>query len=508
MSRVWTPRGYQGDMLEFGIETPYCAWFVDMGLGKTVTAATLIQRSLYDLYDTRRWLIVGPKRVASKSWPDELRAWLHLHDLPYRILRAEDFGLTPAFDAVDVFDPVTGEITAGMKKRGLTFGWSAVDPKAAEREAKRFAKKRILAMREHVHIVSYDFLPWLAKALGDTPFYDGLCLDESSMFKNMDTVRWRALRHLRKNAARVVTLTGTPSPRSLMDLWAQLYIVDQGEALGETLTGYRDLYFRPDKRGRDGTVYTYKPDPDGRERIYRALHGRVLSLKSEDYLELPPLIENPIRVELPAAARELYTQVEDELLAYLDGRAIVAGNAAVLGNKLLQIANGAVYDDTKRPVFVHDAKLDALAELLESTSGSLLVAYSYRPDAERIQKRFGRTARRIETDADIDDWNAGKIRLGYAHPASLGHGVNLQRGGNNVVWFGPTYNLELWQQFIKRLHRSGQMADCVVVSTILADDTLDDHVRYSVIAEKGAEQAALLEAVSARAENLGVRLAA
>lgn len=498
MSRIWTPRGYQDDMLEFGLETPYCAWFVDMGLGKTSSAATLIQRSLYDLFDTKRWLIVGPKRVANKAWPDELRAWLHLQDVSYRILRAEDFGLTPAFDAVDVFDPVTGEIAAGMKKRGLAFGWSGADPKAAEREAKRFAKRRIMAMREHVLIVSYDFLPWLAKALGDTVWFDGLCVDESSMAKNQDTVRFRALRHLRKNAKRVVLLTGTPSPRSLLDLWAQLYIVDQGERLLDTYTGYRELYFRPDKRGRNGDIYTWKPDPDGRERIYRAIGDVVMSLKSEDYLSLPPLIHNDVRVELPPAARELYDRVERDLIAVLEGSVIVASTAAILGNKLLQIANGAVYDEGKKAQHVHDAKLDALAELLESTPGSLLVAYAFKHDAERIQKRFGKTARKLDSDADIDDWNAGKIKLGYAHPASLGHGLNLQDGGSNAVWFGPTFSLELWQQFIKRLHRSGQMADRVIVSTILADDTLDDYVRYEVIVDKETEQAALLEAMKAR----------
>lgn len=498
MSRIWTPRKYQDGMLEFGLETPYCAWFVDMGLGKTSSAATLIQRSLYDLFDTKRWLIVGPKRVANKAWPDELRAWLHLQDVSYRILRAEDFGLTPAFDAVDVFDPVTGEIAAGMKKRGLTFGWSGADPKAAEREAKRFAKRRIMGYREHVHIVSYDFLPWLAKALGDTVWFDGLCVDESSMAKNQDTVRFRALRHLRKNAKRVVLLTGTPSPRSLLDLWAQLYIVDQGERLLDTYTGYRELYFRPDKRGRNGDIYTWKPDPDGRERIYRAIGDVVMSLKSEDYLSLPPLIHNDVRVELPPAARELYDRVERDLIAVLEGSVIVASTAAILGNKLLQIANGAVYDEGKKAQHVHDAKLDALAELLESTPGSLLVAYAFKHDAERIQKRFGKTARKLDSDEDIDDWNAGKIKLGYAHPASLGHGLNLQDGGSNAVWFGPTYSLELWLQFIKRLHRSGQMADRVIVSTILADDTLDDYVRYEVIVDKETEQAALLEAMKAR----------
>jgi SNF2 family DNA or RNA helicase len=508
MSRIWTPRPYQGHMLEFGLATPYCGLLADMGLGKTVTAATIIQRSLYDLFDTRRWLIVAPKRVAFKAWPDELRTWMHLLDLPYRILGAADFGLTPAFDEGDVFDPATGEISAAMKKRGLAFGWDAADPKAAERLAKRDAKKRIMAMREHVHIVSYDFLPWLRECLGDTEFYSGLVADESSMVKNQDTARFRALRHLRKSAARVILLTGTPSPRSLLDLWAQLYLIDQGERLCPTYGAFRDIFFSPDKRGRNGEIYSYKIDPDGRQRIYKRIDDVVISLSSADYLKLPALIENVVRVTLPRDARALYDQVEADLIAVLNGATIVASTAASLGQKLLQIANGAVYDDGKRAQHVHDAKLDALAELVETTSGSLLVAYAFVHDAERIQKRFGRIARKIETDQDIDDWNAGKIKLGYAHPASLGHGLNLQFGGNNAVWFSPTYSLELWQQFIKRLHRSGQLAECVIVSLILADDTLDDYVRYDVIAGKDTEQSALLAAVKARVFRLDERRAA
>jgi SNF2 family DNA or RNA helicase len=498
MSRIWTPRGYQQHMLEFGLETPYCQWAVDMGLGKTVAAATLIQRTLYDLFDTERWLIVGPKRVAYKSWPDELKNWLHLMDLPYRVLGAADFGLTPAFDMADAFDPETGDIKPTLKKRGLAFGWDENDPKEAQRLAKREAKQRILGYREHVHIVSYDFLPWLTKALGDTAYFSGLVIDESSMVKNQDTVRFRALRHLRKNAGRVVELTGTPAPRGLLDLWAPLYLLDQGERLETTFTNYRHLYFTPDKRGRNGDIYSWKIDPDGRERIYKRIGDITMSLKSEDYLSLPPLVENRIMVDLPPDARALYDTVERDLIAQMGDSTILAPSAATLCQKLLQISNGAVYDDRKQAVHVHDAKLDALAELVEATPGNLLVAYAFQHDAARIQKRFGRAARKLETDKDIDDWNAGKIKIGYGHPASFGHGLNLQHGGSNAVWFGPTYSLELWQQFIKRLHRSGQTAERVIVSVIMGENTLDEYVRYDVIAGRDTEQSALLAAVRAR----------
>lgn len=498
MSRIYVPRQYQDHMQDFALAEPFTQWAVDMGLGKSVACGTVIQRSLYDLYDTDRWLIVGPKRVAYKSWPDELKAWEHLADLPYRILGAADFGLTPAFEEADAFDPVTGEIKQELKKRGLAFGWDEEDPAAAQRIAKREAKKRIMGYREHVHIVSYDFLPWLTKALGDTAYYSGIAVDESSMVKNQDTVRFRALRHLRKNAARVIELTGTPAPRGLLDLWSQIYLLDQGARLCGTFTEFRNLYFTADQRGRNGDIYSWKIDPDGRERIYKRIGDIVMSLKSEDYLSLPPLIENPIMVTLPTDARALYDQVERDLIAQLGDSTILAPSAATLCQKLLQISNGAVYDDRKKAVHVHDAKLDALEELVDVTPGNLLVAYAFQHDAQRIQKRFGRRARKLESDQDIDDWNAGKIKIGYGHPASFGHGLNLQHGGSNAVWFGPTYSLELWQQFIKRLHRSGQTAERVIVSVIMAENTLDEHVRYGVIQDRDTEQSALLAAVRAR----------
>lgn len=507
MSTIWTPRRYQDDMLDFSIETQCCALWADMGLGKTVTAATLAQRCLYDLFDVKRVLIVGPKRVAYKAWPDEFRKWQHLRSVEYRLLKAEDFGMTPSYDEVDYFDEVLESMGTTMKKGGLSFGWDNDNPSEAQRLAKRACKKRLQGYREHVHIVSWDFLYWLTKAYGDNWPYDMVIFDESSFVKNLDTARFRACRWIRKFTKRVVELTGTPATRSLLDLWSQVFILDQGKRLGETYGGFRDAYFSPDKRGvvKGGIqrVFSWKPDGDARQRIYGKLSDVVISLKAEDWLHLPPLIENPINIDLPENARQLYDEVENTLIAQLmGGSKVIAQNPAVLVSKLMQISNGCVYDDNKKPQIIHGAKLDALAELNEATPGNMLVAYAFVPERERIQKRFGRSAVWLNTDKAIDDWNAGRIKMGYAHPASLGHGMNLQDGGSTVAWFGPTHNLEHWQQMNKRLHRSGQTAEHVILNTILADNTIDHHVRYDVIADKDTEQSALLAAVDSRIREL------
>jgi hypothetical protein len=503
MAEIWTPSLYQKHMVQFGTEVENVALWADMGLGKSVTAATIAQRCLYDSFCVRRVLIVAPKRVASKAWPNEFRKWHHLQSMNWRVLRAEDFGLTPSFEEVDWFDPVLEMARKRLAQRGLVFGWDQDDPSGAQRQAKREAKKRLQSYREHVHIVSWDFLPWLVKAMGDNWPYEMVILDEASFVKNQDTVRFRALRHVRKFTRRVIELTGTPATRSLLDVWAPLFLLDEGKRLGATYGNFRDAYFTPDKRGRDGVIYSYKIDPDGRERIYRRIDDVCMSLSADDWLSLPPLVENPIYVELPPHARELYDKVEHDLIALLNGATVLAKNAAVLVSKLLQIANGAVFDDCGNWHSVHDAKLDALDELLEATSGGVLCAYAFKPDAERIQKRFGKIAVPLNTDKRIDDWNAGKVKLGYAHPGSLGYGMNdMQYGGSNSCWFGPTHNLEHWLQFNKRLHRDGQQADRVLVNLLLADNTLDDHVRYENIADKDTEEGALLAAVKARVESL------
>lgn len=484
---IYQPRIYQSHAIEFAMDVPGCILMMDCGVGKCSIAATVAQRALYDTFDVKRWIVVAPKRVASQAWPAELEKWNHLRSLPYRVLRAEDFALTAAFEEVDHFDEVLESIGTTMKRRGLTFG---------ARADKATAKKRLLQMREHVHIVSFDFLPWLVKAYGVNWPYDGLIIDESSFVKNQDTERFRALSSVRKYAKRVIELTGTPAPRGLLDLWPQIFLIDGGKRLGQTYGNFREAYFTPDKRNAH-QIFSWKIDPDGKQRIYDRIDDIAMSLSANDWLQLPQLVNNKITIVLPPGGRKLYDKVETDLIAMLNGGSVSAANAAVLCFKLLQIANGCVYDDNKKPQYIHDAKLNALSELVEATSGGVLCAYAFKHDIDAIKKRFGKAAVLLNSDASIDQWNQGKIKLALGHPASMGHGVNIQHGGSNAVWYSPTYNAELYEQFNKRLHRSGQTADRVVISHILAENTLDRHV-LAVAEQKLDDQGALLAAVRAR----------
>lgn len=501
MGELWVPREYQKHGIEFILNSDDgCALWFPMGLGKTTTAATALQRLLYDFMTRRRVLIVGPKRVAYKAWPDEFRKWDHLQWLRYRLIRGEDFGLTPSRTTVDKWHPVTENIVKTVKKGKLQFGYDAEDDQA-NRQAKAATKKCLQAMKERIHIVSWDFLPYLEDAYGDNWPYDLVVLDESSFVKNQDTERFRSCRRLAKKTRQIVELTGTPSTRSLLDVWTQVFLLDGGRRLGETFGGFRTAFFTADKMGYAAgaqRVFSWKADKGAREAIYSLVGDVVMSLDIEDWLDMPELIENRIMVELPEKAREFYDEIEAQLIAQINGATVRAASSATLFGKCLQIANGTVYDDEKISHSVHSAKFDALAELVEATPGSLLVAYSYRPEILRLQKYFGKKARAIQSDKDIDDWNAGKIKLGYAHPAGLGHGLNLQDGGSNVCWLGPPPNLEHWLQLNKRLHRPGQQADRVIINVLMAENTLDEHVRDVILQEKDDSQNDLLAAVRAR----------
>lgn len=493
MAELWVPQPQHVIAVDFAMATDYCSVMLDCGLGKTASTATVIRNTLCG--EIRRWLVVGPKRVATKAWPDEFRKWQHLAGLKYRILTAEHFGLTPHFDRADAFDETTGEINQVLKKRALAFGWDEHDSQAGRR-AKAETKKRLQACPEFIHFVSYDFFPWLVLAHGKIWPYDGLVIDESSFIKSMDTHRWRAFRHIRHHLKRCIELTATPSPQGLLDLWAQFFILDGGKRLGATYGAYRDAHFTPGKRNQK-VVFSWKADADAKTRIYKAIDDIAISMDAVDWVKMPALISNPINVELPEEARVLYDKVEADLIALYRGGKIVAANAAVLASKLLQIASGNVFDDHGQAHYVHGAKLDALAERLEATPGNLLVGYAFKPDAAAILKRFGKRAVLIDTDKKIDDWNAGKIRMGLAHPASLGHGINAQGGGNEVLWYSPTYSAEWFYQFIRRLLRSGQKADHVIVSCLLADDTIDQNV-WDVPQRKLDDMGGLMAAVKAR----------
>ena len=394
-----------------------------------------------------RVLVIAPLRVAENVWGAEIQKWDHLNHLTIaKVLGPE--------------------------------------------------KKRIKALNTEadLHIINRENVKWLVKLYEkDWPF-DTVIIDELSSFKSSKAKRFRALRKVRPMMKRIIGLTGTPAPNGLIDLWPQLYLLDGGERLGKTITGYRERYFVPDRRSRE-VVFSYKPRPGAEETIYNKISDICVSMKSEDYLQLPDRIDNTIDVYMPEQAKKKYDQLErDKLLPLLESD-VEAGTAGVLANKLLQMAGGAVYDEYGKPEVMHNAKLSALEETIEAANKKpVLVFYSYRHELDRIRKKFG--ARVMDTAVDIDAWNKGEVPVMLAHPASAGHGLNLQAGGNIIIWFGLPWSLELYQQANARLHRQGQQ-QAVVVHHLVTKDTVDEDV-MKVLANKESGQDALLEAVKAR----------
>lgn len=430
--------------------------FLDMGLGKTVTTLTAIRELIYGL-EVDRVLVVGPKRVVESVWTQEALKWQH---------------------------------TAG-----LSFSLIAGNPKQ---------RKKALEATADVYLVSRDNVAWLCDQYGGSflPF-DMLVLDELSSFKNHQSQRFKALKRVRKSIGRVVGLTGTPAPNGLIDLWAQVYLLDGGERLGHSIGRYREAYFRPDKQN-GGIVYSYKlKDASVTDRIYKAIGDVCISMKAEDFLDMPEKLIIDQRLVFEADLAQKYKDFEREqvlnLLSELGEKEISVATAAALSNKLLQYANGAVYDETKAVHEVHEMKLEALEEIREAANGRpLLVAVAFRHDAARILKRFGKKidARVLDGQKDIDDWNAGRVDMLILHPASGGHGLNIQHGGNYVVWFGLNWSLELYKQLIARLWRQGQKAKQVFIYRLIAAGTIDERVVNS-LAEKDGTEAELLGAVKA-----------
>lgn len=333
--------------------------------------------------------------------------------------------------------------------------------------------------------------------------FDTLVIDESSSFKSNQSKRFKALRKVAAITDRVIELTGTPSPNGLMDLWSQIYLLDQGERLGKTITAYRDRYFTPGRRNRT-VVYDYVPKKGAEEAIYKAIGDIAISLKAADYLKLPDRIDNVIKLQLPTIAREQYDELERECILELESKEVVtAGSQAVVTNKLLQMANGAVYSETHNVTTIHDVKLDALEEIIEDNAGKpIMVFYNYQHDYARLMARLSKyKPRALVTDSDQDDWNAGKIQVLLAHPASMGHGLNLQAGGNIIVWFGLNWSLELYQQANARLYRQGQQ-EAVIIHHLVAEDTVDEDVLRALKA-KSVSQDELIAAVKARIEAHG-----
>ena len=439
---------YQKYATRFIIEHPVSAVLLEMGLGKSIITLTAINELILERFEVKRVLVIAPLRVARDQWPDEIEKWDHLKGLTY-------------------------SVAVGTET------------------------ERIVALQENtmIHIINRENVQWLVEKSGILPDYDMIVIDELSSFKAHDTKRFKALMKLRPNAKRIVGLTGTPSSNGLMDLWAEFRLLDLGKRLGRYITNYRDTFFVPDKRNAV-QVFTYKPKPGAEAEIYRRISDITISMKSVDHLKMPEMVMNTVTVTLSKTEQAIYEQMKNDMITSLEGTEIDAVNAASLSNKLCQMANGAIYDEERNVHHIHDRKLDALEDLIEAANGKpVLVAYWFKHDLARIQKRFD--VREIKTGQDITDWNAGKIPVALIHPASAGHGLNLQAGGSTIVWFGLTWSLELYQQTNARLWRQGQKAETVVVYHIVTKGTIDENI-LSALKRKDKTQSALIDAVKAQ----------
>lgn len=451
----YKPHEYQTYATDFILAHPAAAVLLEMGLGKSVITLTAIHELCLNRFEIGRVLVIAPLRVARDTWPDEIRKWDHLEGLTY-------------------------SVAVG----------TATERKAA------------LLQPAHIHIINRENVQWLIEESG-LPFdYDMVVIDELSSFKSYQAKRFRSLMKVRPLVKRIVGLTGTPSSNGLMDLWAEFRVLDMGKRLGRFITHYRDEFFLPDKRSAQ-QIFSYKPKPGAEREIYRHIGDITISMKSADYLKMPECIMNEVRVSMSDAEAKLYRTMADELVVTLKGEEIDAVNAAALSGKLCQMANGALYGDDRRTLPIHDRKLDALEDLIEGANGKpVLVAYWFKHDLARIQKRFcGKSApvvRELKSSKDIADWNAGEILVAAVHPASAGHGLNLQAGGSTLIWFGLTWSLELYQQTNARLWRQGQK-DTVVIHHIITEGTIDESVMRALKAKDGV-QAALIGAVKTNLE--------
>lgn len=449
----FNPHEYQKYAIEYIKTHPVAAILLGCGLGKTSIALTAIDDMLHDSFEVRKVLIVAPIRVAKVSWPDEIQKWDHLSDLKY-------------------------SVAVGTQE------------------------ERIAALQADadIYIINRENLLWLIDESG-LPFDFDMCvLDELSSFKNWQSKRFKSFMKVRSRLKRVIGLTGTPSSNGLMDLFAEFRCLDMGERLGRFIGQYRSSYFKPDRRNGN-IVYSYKLLPGAEEEIYRKISDITISMKSTDLLQMPELVNSEYTVALDEKEKEKYELLKKDLILPLtEGGEITAANAAALSGKLVQMANGAVYSDDGEVISIHDKKLDALEDIIESANGRpVLVAYWYKHDLERIDKRLQKLKTSyacISTDASIRNWNDGKIAVGLIHPASAGHGLNLQQGGNIIVWFGLTWSLELYIQTVDRLFRQGQKAETVSVIHIVTKGTIDERI-MKALTDKDSTQSALIEAVKA-----------
>lgn len=449
----YKPHAYQEYATQRILDTPYIALLLEMGLGKTVSTLTAIDLLLNDYFDAKRVLVIAPLRVADDTWSREVEKWDHLRHL--RISK------------------VLG--SAEHRRKSL------------KREA-------------DIYVINRENVVWLVSELGTSWDFETVVIDELSSFKNSSSKRFRALRRVRPMMKRVIGLTGTPAPNSLIDLWPQIYLLDMGERLGKTISVYRDRYFIPGERSGH-VVYKWHQKKESEERIYEAISDIAVSMKAEDWLDLPPRIDRNVVVRLSDKAKEQYRKLERDLLLPFQDADVVAQTAAVLSNKLLQMASGAVYDEDRGVKEIHTAKLDALEDIIEAAQGKpVMVFYNFKHSLSRIQERFpqARTLRKgKDGNQDIADWNRDKIELLLLHPKSAGHGLNLQESScQTVVWYDQIWSLEEDQQANARIHRQGQKQS-VFVMKLVAGGTMDEDV-MAALERKASGQEALMQAVKAR----------
>lgn len=452
--REFIPHKYQLTAINHVINVPKCGLFLDMGLGKTVSTLTAIKELKYNRFQVNKVLIIAPKKVAEGTWSKEKDKWNHTKD--FRV-----------------------SLVLGSQQKRI----------------------KALSVNADLYIINRENIPWLVDYLRNDWYFDTVVIDESSSFKNSRSKRFKALKMVLPKINRLIELTGTPSPNGVEDLWAQIYLLDQGTRLEKYITHFRAKYMEPNKRNRS-QIFDYKIKDGVYDSIINKISDICISMKSEDYLELPDLSYNEIPVILNDKARRDYDKMERDFVLELEGAEdeITAVNAAALSNKLLQISNGAVYDSTGIYTEVHDAKIEAFLELVERLQGkSLLVFYNFQHDRDRIKRALEKSdlvVKELKTTQDEDDWNAGKIDILLTHPASAAYGLNLQEGGNHVCWFGLSWNLEHYQQANKRLHRQGQK-EKVIIHHLVTQGTRDEDVMRA-LDNKAEVQEEIMQSLKAR----------
>ena len=450
---IYVPHDYQKYAIDFIEQKPISALLLDMGLGKTSITLTAINNLLFDSFEVHKVLVIAPLRVARDTWKNEIAKWEHLKDLIVSVAVGSELD-----------------------------------------------RLRALKTKADIYIINRENIQWLVEKSGVKFDFDMIVIDELSSFKSGKSKRFQNLLKVRPLAKRIVGLTGTPTSNGLMDLWAQFRILDFGKRLGRFITHYRNDYFMPDRRN-GAIVYSYKPLPFAEETIYDKLSDITISMKAKDYLNMPDLITTEYEVFLSEDEKDKYNELKNEFVLDIDEDDITVSNAAVLSNKLSQLANGAIYtDELKNVVEVHNRKLEALEDIIESANGKpLLVAYWFKHDYTRIKKlldSLGVTYASLDSSESINKWNNKELEVGLIHPASAGHGLNLQEGGSTLVWFGLTWSLELYQQTNARLWRQGQNDSTVVIEHIITKGTIDEDI-MKALSRKDKTQEALINAVKA-----------